>query len=299
MSVLLPFELDGVPAGLTYVVSDEPAELPQAVLDEVELYVMPYAFDLPNREVIARMPRLKVVQTQSAGVDHVRGSIPEGVLLCSGRGIHDTATAELAVALTLAGLNQLPEFRSHFLEGEWRPHWREGLADRRVLVVGAGSIGQAIRARLEPFECEVTMAARTARDSVHGVGDLPALLPDADVVILILPETAETVGLFDAAMIARMRHSALLVNVARGPIVEAQALLDALRGNRIRAAVDVTDPEPLPAGHPLWGAPNLILTPHVGGMSEAFHRRTRALVRRQVERLAAGERPANVVTGDY
>ena len=295
MTVLLPFDLPDAPADLTYLVSERPETLGDADLAGVEFFVPPYTFDRSTLEAMARMPRLRVVQTQTAGTEHLQPLLPEGVILCNGRGIHDAATAELAVTLTLAALNGLSDFGDAQRHSQWRPEWRAGLADRRVVVVGAGAIGAAIRRRLEPFECEIAMVGRTARDVVHASAELPDLLPEADVVILIVPATPETRGLFDAAMLARLKQGALLVNVARGAVVDTDALTQALVEGRIRAALDVTDPEPLPAGHPLWRAPGLLLTPHVGGMAETFHRRTRAVVRRQLERYAAGEELANRV----
>ncbi|MGZ4459556.1 MAG: NAD(P)-dependent oxidoreductase, partial [Nocardioidaceae bacterium] len=171
--------------------------------------------------------------------------------------------------------------------------------DRRVLVVGHGAIGEAIERRLAGFETEVVRVARHARAGVHGVDELPALLPEADVVVLILPVTDETKGLVDAAFLRSMKDGALLVNVARGAIVDTDALVAALHEGRIRAALDVTDPEPLPAGHPLWRAPHLLLSPHVGGDSTAMEPRAHRLVFEQLRRFAAGEELANVVDGAY
>jgi phosphoglycerate dehydrogenase-like enzyme len=168
-----------------------------------------------------------------------------------------------------------------------------------VLLVGYGAIGEAIEARLRPFEVEVVRVARRGRDGVHPIAELPRLLPDADVVILIVPLTAETRGLVDADFLARMKDGALLVNVARGPVVDTDALLAALTSGRLSAAVDVTDPEPLPADHPLWDAPNLLVSPHVGGASSAMWPRAHRLVRDQLHRFADGEPLANVMEGEY
>jgi phosphoglycerate dehydrogenase-like enzyme len=221
------------------------------------------------------------------------------VLLCNGRGIHDTSTAELALTLVLASLRGIPKFVRAQDQAEWRPESRESLADKSVLIVGYGQIGEAIEARLRPFEVEVTRVARSAREGVHSIDELPALLPNADVVVLIVPGTEETTGLFDAEMLAHLKDGALLVNVSRGPVVDTEALLSELRSGRIHAALDVVDPEPLPSDHQLWGAPNLLLVPHVGGASSAMWPRAHKLVREQLHRLAAGEPLANVVSGDY
>jgi phosphoglycerate dehydrogenase-like enzyme len=298
--VWLPFEpgkLGEVPDSLRYERVD-PEDLPDSA-DEVELYVLPYRFRPADGEALAKLPRLKAVQTMSAGVEHIRRFVPEHVLLCNGRGIHDTSTAELTLALILASLRGIPEFVRAQERAEWRPEMRESLADKRVLIVGYGQIGEAIEERVLPFEAEVTRVARSARDGVHAIDELPKLLPDADVVVLIVPGTEETVGLFDAEMLGHLKDGALLVNIARGPVVDTDALLTELRSERIHAALDVVDPEPLPAEHPLWSAPNLLIAPHVGGNSSAMQPRAYRLVREQLQRFAAGEPLANVVTGDY
>ncbi|HET7350047.1 MAG TPA: 2-hydroxyacid dehydrogenase [Marmoricola sp.] len=292
-----PAELGELPAGLRYEQID-PDHLP-ASRDEVELYVLPYRFRREDGEALATLPRLRAVLTQSAGVEHIREHVPEGVLLCNGRGIHDASTAELAVGLIVASLRKLPDFVRAQQQGEWRPQWSESLADRQVLIVGHGQIGAAIERRVVPFEADVVRVARRARSGVHAIEELPELLPAADVVVLIVPGTPETRGLFDEAMLARMKDGALLVNVSRGAVVDTDALVAELQSGRIRAALDVVDPEPLPAGHPLWDAPGLLLTPHVGGASSAMEPRARKLVREQLHRFATGEPLANVVSGAY
>jgi phosphoglycerate dehydrogenase-like enzyme len=292
-----PAELGELPAGLRYEQID-PDHLPES-REEVELYVLPYRFRREDGEALATLPRLRAVLTQSAGVEHIREHVPEGVLLCNGRGIHDASTAELAVGLIIASLRKLPEFVRAQDQGEWRPQWSESLADKQVLIVGHGQIGAAIERRVVPFEAEVVRVARRARDGVHAIEELPELLPAADVVVLIVPGTPETKGLFDEGMLARMKDGALLVNVSRGAVVDTGALVAALESGRIRAALDVVDPEPLPAGHPLWEAPRLLLSPHVGGASSAMEPRARKLVREQLHRFATGEPLANVVSGDY
>jgi phosphoglycerate dehydrogenase-like enzyme len=300
--VWLPFEtekLGTVPDGLRYeTVRLDGQDVPDSV-DEVELYVP--AYDVGSRQgpLLRRMPRLRVVQTLSAGVDNIRDEVPDGVLLCNGRGIHNASTAELALTLTLASLRGVPGFVDAQHEGRWTQGWRPSLADSTVLIVGYGAIGADIERRLLPFEVEVLRVARTARDGVHSLADLPDLLPRADVVILVVPVTSETRGLVDASFLGRMREGALLVNVARGPVVVTDDLLAALQDGRVHAALDVTDPEPLPPGHPLWSAPHLLITPHVGGATSAMWPRAYRLVREQLERFAAGEQLVNVMTGEY
>lgn len=299
--VWLPFDPDRLgdpPPGLRYEVVDPTEHVPDSVAD-VELYVTPYAMGAAVAEVLPRMSRLRVVQTLTAGVDNVRRLVPAGVTLCSGRGIHDASTAELALTLVLASLRGIPEFVRAHDRRAWQPAWRPALADKRVLLVGYGAIGLAIEERLRPFEVEVVPVARTAREGVHAYTELQDLLPSADVVILVVPLTEATRGLVDAAFLARMPDGALLVNVARGAVVDNDALLAELGSGRLRAAVDVADPEPLPVDSPLWGAPNLLISPHVGGASSAMWPRAHRLVRDQLHRFAAGEPLANVMSGEY
>ena len=299
--VWLPFDPDLLgdpPTGLRYEVVDPTEQVPDSVA-EVEFYVPPYQVGPRVGEVLPRMTGLKVVQTLTAGVDNVRGLVPDGVTLCNGRGIHDASTAELALTLTLASLRGIPGFVRAQERREWTFGWHPALADRRVLLVGYGAIGEAIERRLVPFEVEVVRVARTAREGVHAIDELPALLPDADVVVLVVPLTEATRGLVDAEFLARMKDGALLVNVARGAVVVTDDLVAALHGGRISAATDVTEVEPLPADHPLWSAPNLLVSPHVGGSSSAMWPRAHRLVREQLTRYAAGEPLTNVMAGDY
>jgi phosphoglycerate dehydrogenase-like enzyme len=299
--VWLPFEpaeLGDPPSGLRYEVVPSLDDTPASV-GEVEVFVPPYSVGPEVRDVIPEMASLRVVQTLTAGVDNVRDVVPDGVLLCNGRGIHDASTAELVLTLVLSSLRGVPGFVRDQDRHEWRPGWHPALADRTVLLVGYGAIGEAIEARLVPFECSVVRVARSARDGVHPIDDLPSLLPSADVVVLVLPLTDATRGLVDADFLARMKDGALLVNVARGAVVVTDALLTELTSGRLLAAVDVIDPEPLPADSPLWDAPGLLISPHVGGSSSAMWPRAYRLVRDQLHRIADGEEPVNVMTGDY
>ena len=299
--VWLPFdpaELGDAPTSLDYEVVADLTTVPDSV-GEVEVFVPPYSVGPEVREVIPQMTSLRIVQTLTAGVDNVRDVVPDGVLLCNGRGIHDASTAELAITLTLASLRGVPQFVRAQDRHDWQGGWHDSLADREVLLVGYGAIGAALEARLTPFECSVTRVARSARDGVHAIADLPTLLPDADVVVLLTPLTDETRGLVGPEFLAAMKDGALLVNVARGPVVDTDALLAVLQEGRIRAALDVTDPEPLPEDHPLWDAPGLLVSPHVGGSSSAMWPRAHRLVRDQLHRIAAGEEPVNVMTGAY
>jgi phosphoglycerate dehydrogenase-like enzyme len=273
---------------------------PPSTIDDVEVYVIPYMVSSPEPlEVMRSMPSLRVAQTLTAGVDNFLPYVREGVTLCNARGVHDASTAELALALVLACLRGVPEFVRAQDREEWASQPRPALADRTVLIVGYGSVGAAVEARLAGFECTVLRVARRARDGVADMTALADLVPRADVVVLTVPMTDETVGLVDVAFLAAMRDGALLVNVARGPVVVTDALVAELQSGRLRAALDVTDPEPLPAGHPLWSAPGLLLSPHVGGNTSAFLPRARRLVADQVRRCSAGEPLLNVITGTY
>jgi phosphoglycerate dehydrogenase-like enzyme len=251
--------------------------------------VLPYTFDREPLELLARMPRLRVAQTLTAGYEHVLPFLPDGVRLHNAVGVHDASTAELAVALMLASLRGIPTFVRGQDRGEWCFDRHDALADRTVLLVGYGGVGAAIDRRLAGFEVSVRRVARHARDGVSSLDELPSLLPAADVVVLCVPLTDGTRGMVDAGFLARMRDGALLINVARGPVVDTDALLAELATGRLRAAVDVTDPEPPPPGHPLWTAPGLLISPHVGGNSTAFLPRARRLIEAQLARYAAGE----------
>lgn len=296
-------EIDGLPEDFEYVCWDGTSpDFPADPADAV-FYVVPYtqgptagALPLPH------MRTVRVVQTLSAGVDHIAPHLhrlPPGVRLCNARGVHEASTAELAVALILASLRGIPRFVRGQDDEKWYAGFYPALADRRVLIVGYGAIGAALEDRLTPFECEVVRVARgartVARGPVHAFDELPALLPHADVVVLMTPLTEQTRGLAGASFLAAMKDGALLVNMARGPVVDTKALLVETESGRLTAALDVTDPEPLPPGHPLWHAPGVLISPHVGGSTSAFAPRARKLVRAQLVRFAAGEPLDNVV----
>ena len=271
---------------------------------EIRYAVMPYMTSLDLADVTRGLDALEVVQLQSAGYEQFVARLPEGVTLCNAAGVHDASTAELALTLTLASIRDIPEFVGSQLQGRWEPlRLRASLADRRVLVVGYGRIGRAIARRFAPFEVTLTAVASRAREGdelvprVHGIDELPDLLPDHDVVVVIVPLTAATRRLFDEALLSRMPDGALLVNVARGPVVDTDAVVAECASGRLRAALDVTDPEPLPQDHPLWTTRGVLVTPHVGGATDAMRPRAVALVRRQVEALLAGEPVDNAVAG--
>ncbi|WP_345801103.1 2-hydroxyacid dehydrogenase [Microbacterium sp. AZCO] len=268
--------------------------------DEIDLVVPPY---MKMAAVLARLEGVRVglVQSQSIGYEGVEEVLPSGLRFANAATVHETSTAELAVALTLASQRQLDRFAVDTARGVWSPVFAESLADRRVLLLGYGGIGKAVAARLRPFEVELTAVASRARDEdgmpVHAVDELPGLLPRAEIVIVSLPGGDATRHIVDDAFLSALPDGALIVNVGRGPLVDTDALVDHVRRGRIRAALDVTDPEPLPEGHPLWGLPGVLVSPHVGGASTAMRPRVARLVRRQIEHLLAGEEPENVVIG--
>ncbi|GGT30825.1 dehydrogenase [Streptomyces kurssanovii] len=300
-------EIDGLPApsatGLTYRFWDGGPDYPADPAD-CAFYAVPY---MKGMEVairpLAAMKSVRVVQTLSAGIDHVEPGLdllPAGVRLCNAKGVHEASTAELALALVLASLRGIPGFVRGQDSEQWRAGFYPSLADKSVLIVGYGSIGAAVEDRLAPFECaRVARVARSARTTERGevraLTDLPVLLPDADVVILSTPLTDRTKGLVGADFLSRMKDGALLVNIARGPVVDTKALLAEVETGRIAAALDVTDPEPLPAGHPLWHARGVLISPHVGGSTSAFMPRAKRLLADQVSRFAAGDALRNVV----
>ena len=289
-------------AGVDVVVWDMEGPHPRG--REIRLAVMPYMTRLRLRDVVEGLHALEAIQLQSAGYEQFAADVPPGVLLCNAAGVHDASTAELALTLTLASIREIPAFAAAQAQGRWEPlRLRHALADRRVLVLGYGNIGRAVVSRLRPFEVSVTAVASRARpgddlvEHVHGIDELPTLLPDHDVVVVIVPLTDATRGLVDADVLARMPDGALLVNVARGPVVDTDALLAECRTGRLFAALDVTDPEPLPAGHALWTTPGVLVTPHIGGATEAMRPRSLALIRRQAQALRDGRALENVVVG--
>lgn len=291
--------LGGLPAGIRVDCYRADGDDWPASIADVEFYVLPYMKGAEVLQRSAEMTKLAVIQTLTAGVENFLPHVPDGVTLCNAAGVHDASTAELAVALTLASGRRLDRFARQQPEGRWQPELGRALADQRVLIVGYGRIGQAIERRLAGFEvASVTRVARRARDGeprVHPIEALPELLPEADVVILIAPATPETEGLIGAAELALLPDGALLVNVARGVLVDTDALVAETATGRLRAALDVTDPEPLPADHPLWRIPNVFVVPHVGGASSAFFPRADRLVAAQLRRWVAGEPLENVI----
>ena len=286
---------------VTVVVWDMEDEAPAEIRNAITIAAVPYYKG--GATLLKRahaLPNLKLLQIPSAGFEHAVAHTPPGVALANGRGVHDAGTSEMAIALALAVLRGIDDAARDMTTGTWR--WREltSLADRRCLIVGYGSIGAAIARRLDAMEAEVTAVARTARTAedgrvVHAAAELPGLLGKAEVVFVVTPMTDETYHLVDKAFLAAMPNGSLLVNVGRGRVVDTEALLLAVTSRRLRAALDVTAPEPLPPHHPLWRAPGVLVTPHLGGAVRAADRRFAALLRRQVEAVRDGRQPENVV----
>jgi phosphoglycerate dehydrogenase-like enzyme len=267
----------------------------------VEFWAPPFLASGAVVSLADKMTRLRVIQLLSAGADAWIGHVRDGVSLCDARGVHNSSTAEWALTAILAYQRSFPAFIRSQAKGVWdrRPAPTGELAGHHVLIVGAGAIGEALATRLIACECTVERVARSAREGVHAVSELPDVLPRADVVVLLLPLTDETTGLVDSAFLARMRDGALLVNAARGPVVVTDDLVAELTTGRINAALDVTDPEPLPKGHPLWSLPNVLITPHVGGSVKGLLPRAFDLLIEQLMRYIDGKPLINIVSDGY
>jgi phosphoglycerate dehydrogenase-like enzyme len=275
--------LELAPAGV------EVRRLPDGL--DAAAFVLPEWDDRETVEALPRLERLRVVQALSAGTDWIEARVPPWATLCNARGTRDAAVAEWVVGALLAdAYGQLVAARTR----RWSDAKPRELQGATVLIVGFGSIGQAVKRRLEPFGVTVVGVARHARDGVHAIAELPELLGQADAVVVLTPLTAETRGLFDAALLARMRDGALFVNAGRGAVVDTGALLAELTSGRLRAVLDVVHPEPLPDDHPLWDAA-LAITPHNAGDTPAADERAVRFGAEQLARFARGEPMENVV----
>jgi phosphoglycerate dehydrogenase-like enzyme len=284
-----------LPEGVEVVLWDFDGPAPA---DHLDLVVPPYMGASKKLGALDGVST-RLVQSQSIGYDDVPDNLPPGHVFANAATVHEASTAELAVGLALAAQRGLPDFVRAAAEGRWAPARHDSLADRRVLLLGYGGVGKAIEDRLAGFEVEVTRVASHARDDdrgrIHGIDELPELLPHAEIVIVGVPLTDATTGLVDAAFLAALPDGALVVNIARGKVADPDAILAEARSGRLRFALDVTDPEPLPDGHPLFASTNVLISPHVGGATSAMMPRMAKLVRRQVERMLRGDEPLNVV----
>lgn len=288
-------DLEPLPEGVEVIVWPMDAAPPR---DRIDLVVPPY-MALHRALPLLEDLQTRLVQGQSIGYEGIADMLPAGITFANAATVHETSTAELAVALTLAVQRHIDDFAVDGRSGTWSPVFAQSLADRRVLLLGYGGVGTAIAARLAPFEVEIVPVASRAREEdgihVHGVDELAGLLPTVDIVILSLPGGESTRHIIGEAELAALPDGALIVNVGRGPLIDTDALVRHTRAGRIRAGLDVTDPEPLPQDHPLWATPGVLISPHVGGASSAMHPRVAALVRRQIAHLLADETPENIV----
>lgn len=293
----LAADLGPLPEGVELVVWPMDGPAPR---DRFDMVVPPY---MTMTDVIERVRGVQIglLQSQSIGYEGMDELLPDGLPFANAASVHETSTAELALALTLAAQRQIPEFVRAQDQHSWKARFSESLADRRVTLLGFGGVGKAIAARLAGFEVELTAVASRARVeygiAVHEIADLHDVLARTEILIASLPGGDATRHVLDAAALAALPEGALVVNVGRGPLIDTDALVAEVRSGRLRAALDVTDPEPLPEDHPLWSLPGALVVPHVGGASSAMTPRITRLIRRQIERLAAGEPPLNVVIG--
>jgi phosphoglycerate dehydrogenase-like enzyme len=268
---------------------------------DVEFFVLGGDLSEDVPALLKQLPGVKVVQSFSAGVDRLLPMIPPGVVLCSAVGVHDVAVSEWVMAVILTMERRIPEFIDLQRRGEWRhdiANQVDDLDGKTVLVLGYGSIGKAVAQRLAPFGARVVGIAQHAREDAESADALPRLLPEADVVVDLLPSAPDTQKFVDAKFLARMKPGALFVNAGRGRTVDTGALLESLRSGHIRAALDVTDPEPLPKDHPLWRAPNVLLTPHVAGTVARWESRAFRFAGEQLRRYVAGQPLLGVRTGN-
>jgi phosphoglycerate dehydrogenase-like enzyme len=257
-----------------------------------------------NNALAPAAKKLRFVQSISAGVDQYDKAVfaTHGIRLASAQGANARAVSDHAMALTLAMVRRIPEAR----DNQARPFWRGMIGDlgqredelggKTMLVVGLGRIGGRLARLAKAFDMTVIgirrnpAAGAEGADEVHGLAALPTLLPRADVVALTCPLTPETTGLVGTAALGLMKPSAILVNAARGRVVDTEALVAALQAGRIAgAALDVTEPEPLPPESPLWSMPNVLITPHTGGETRSYEDNVLDLLLENLARLRRGE----------
>lgn len=273
-------------------------------LDEVRVLIPPLVRNQADDEydiktLVSAASRLDLIQALTAGVDWIVDLVPAEITLCSVRGAYDDLVAELLLAGILAVYKEIPHHANAQAQGRWEPRLVRVLGGSRVLFVGYGSIAECLERYLVPFGVDVRRIARRPREGVDGISELSVLLPGADIVIVLTPLTAQTHGLVDEEFLTLMKPGALLVNGARGLVADTAALVAAAERGKVRAFLDVTDPEPLPDGHPLWSAPGVFITPHIGSMVPENRARAFAVVRDNLIRWARGEALRNVVNGDY
>jgi phosphoglycerate dehydrogenase-like enzyme len=305
ITVLVPEEravaalagIDGVRV-LVYDAREPDKPLPPGA-EEAEVFVPGFLAAVNPAAYVDRLPNLRLIQLMTAGAENWTGRIPDHVLLSTARGAHGGSTAEWALGALIAIYRELIPFERARQAREWQQRATDTLQDKRVLVLGAGDLGRRMRRRLEACDATATLVGTTAREGVRGVDELPALLGAHDAVVLMVPLTEATTGLVDAEFLSNMPDGAVLVNAARGKVVRTDALVAELRAGRLLAALDVTDPEPLPPDHPLWTVQGLLLTPHVAGSVLDYTRRAYEVVAAEIARYVAGKEPENLVHGEY
>lgn len=283
-----------VPAGIE-ALNPKNFPLETSDLSQISFYVVPYMSGRKGLEFTSAMTNLETLQVPNAGFDDALEFLKPGVTLCNARGVHDASTAELAVALAISSRRGFYDFAQAQAAGKWANKRYPAFNDSKIGIIGAGSIAKTLASYLAPYDVEVTLFSRSGSDGSVKMSELDSRLPELDILFLVLPLNEASKNLFDASRLAKMKDGAVLVNVGRGPIVDTDALIAELNSGRLFAGLDVTNPEPLPEGHPLWSAKNLVLSPHVGGNSTAFDSRAKKLVTAQLERLVQGEELLNIV----
>ncbi|WP_245865714.1 NAD(P)-dependent oxidoreductase [Prauserella marina] len=262
-----------------------------------EVLIPPYRSSHRPIPLLKQLPDLRMVQLLSAGADEWASDVPSYVTLSTARGAQAGPVSEWVLSAILCLYRQWPALVRFQQAGVWA-HRRvsaDTLAGSRVLIVGAGSIGMAVARRLPVFDAVPTLVASRAREGVHGPADIPRLLPDHDVVVITAPLTDDTRGLVDKTFLAAMPDGALLVNAGRGKIVDTEALVLELQAERLRAALDVVDPEPLPESHPLWACPGLIISPHMARTVPGTNALCYQVAVEQVRTFCTGGVPSNTV----
>ena len=269
--------------------------LSKSELSEISIYVPTYMGGKKSLDPISDLPNLRIVQLLTAGYEDVVPFMREELMLCNARGVHDFSTSELAISLILAHFKNHHEFAGNQSQGFWNHKTIGSLYGREIAIIGAGSVAQRLKSMLAPFETKVTMFGQSAREGVEAISTAQATIGKFDCVVLLVPLTSATRNLIDSTFLAAMKDGALLVNVARGAVVNTEALCAELKAKRLFAALDVTDPEPLPKEHPLWELKNCTVVPHVGGDSTAFEPHARAYLAEQFQRMAKGQQPINII----